>query len=95
MVVFETLTDANGNILASHEDIEDEDQTVTVSKKPETPTETPKEDTPTTPGTTVTTDSPKTGDDSNIMLWGILAAIAACAGIGCGIYSFRKKKDED
>ncbi len=95
VVVFETLTDANGNILASHEDIEDEDQTVTVSKKPETPTETPKEDTPTTPGTTVTTDSPKTGDDSNIMLWGILAAIAACAGIGCGIYSFRKKKDED
>ncbi len=95
LVVFETLTDANGNIVASHEDIEDEGQTVTVSKKPETPTETPKEDTPTTPGTTVTTDSPKTGDDSNIMLWGILAAIAACAGIGCGIYSLRKKKDED
>lgn len=58
----------------------------------ETPKETPKEDTPKeTPKTSVSTDSPKTGDESNIALWGVLAGIAAMAGVGLTVFSFRKQ----
>lgn len=51
------------------------------------PTETPKE----TPKTSVSTDSPKTGDESNVALWGVLAGIAALAGVGLTVFSFRKQ----
>ena len=55
----------------------------------ETPKETPKEDTPKKPS--VSTESPKTGDESNIALWGMLASVAALAGVGLVVVSFRKK----
>lgn len=55
----------------------------------ETPKETPKEDTPKKPS--VSTESPKTGDESNIALWGMLAGVAALAGVGLVVVSFRKK----
>ncbi len=59
----------------------------------ETPTETPKDDvpeeTPTKPS--VSTDSPKTGDESNLTLWGTIAGIAVAAGVGFVVVSFRKK----
>lgn len=37
LVAFEKLYDANNVLVASHEDIEDKDQTITVGKKPNTP----------------------------------------------------------
>lgn len=55
------------------------------------PTETPKEAPKETPKTSVSTDSPKTGDESNIVLWSVLAGIAAMAGVGLTVFSFRKQ----
>ncbi len=96
VVVFEKMMDANGSVVATHEDLEDEDQTVTVGKKPEEPKkETPKEETPkedTPKGSTVTSNGPKTGDDSNIGLWAVIAAGAALAGIGVGGYAIYKRR---
>ena len=59
----------------------------------ETPKETPKEDTPdeTPKKPSVSTESPKTGDESNVALWGMLAGVAALAGVGLVAVSFRKK----
>ena len=100
VVVFEEMTDAKtGALIADHKDLEDEDQTVKVEEKPETSneTETPKEETPSTSdhnsqkGSTVTSDSPKTGDDSNVLLWSILAG-AALAGAGCAGAAIRRRK---
>lgn len=58
------------------------------------PTESPKEDTPdeTPKKPSVSTDSPKTGDESNVALWGVLAGVAALAGVGLTVFSFRKKE---
>ena len=55
------------------------------------PTETPKEAPKETPKTSVSTDSPKTGDESNIVLWSVLAGIATMAGVGLTVFSFRKQ----
>lgn len=77
--------------------------------KEETPkSDTTKNDTPTTNTTTTTpsantttttttsTDGPKTGDDSHMILWALLAAACALAGGACGYYGiFRKKKEEE
>ena len=59
----------------------------------ETPKETPKKDTPdeTPKKPSVSTESPKTGDESNVALWGMLAGVAALAGVGLVAVSFRKK----
>ena len=91
--------DANGSVIATHEDLDDEDQTVTVGKKPEEPKEeTPKEETPETSkeetpkGSTVTTSGPKTGDDSNMVLWAVIAAGAALTGIGISGYAIYKRR---
>ena len=94
VVVFEKMMDANGSVIATHEDIDDGDQTVTVGKKPEKPEEeTPKEETPETPkGSTVTTSGPKTGDDSNMVLWAVIAAGAALTGIGISGYAIYKRR---
>lgn len=99
VVVFEKMMDANGSVIATHEDLDDEDQTVTVGKKPEEPKEeTPKEETPETSkeetpkGSTVTTSGPKTGDDSNMVLWAVIAAGAALTGIGISGYAIYKRR---
>ena len=52
------------------------------------PTETLKE-TPKKPS--VSTESPKTGDESNVALWGIIAGVAALAGVSLVVVSFRKR----
>jgi len=39
-----------------------------------------------------TSDSPKTGDDSNVGLWIAIAVISAAALIGLGVASKRRKK---
>ena len=45
--------------------------------------------------TPTSTDGPKTGDDSHMILWALLAAACALTGGACGYYGiFRKKKDE-
>ena len=53
--------------VTEHKDITDDGQTVTIKEVPEVP-DTPKDtDTPDTPSTvTKTSDSPKTGDNTNI-----------------------------
>lgn len=55
----------------------------------ETPKEEPKEETPTKPS--VSTDSPKTGDDADVALWAVIAAVAALAGAGLSIASIVSK----
>ena len=45
--------------------------------------------------TPTSTDGPKTGDDSHMILWTLLAAECALTGGACGYYGvFREKKDE-
>lgn len=94
VVVFEKMMDANGSVIAIHEDLNDEDQTVIVGKKPEEPKEetpeTSKEETP--KGSTVTTSDPKTGDDSNMVLWAVIAAGATLTGIGISGYAIYKRR---
>ena len=60
-----------------------------------TSTTTPSANTTTT--TTTSTDGPKTGDDSHMILWVLLAVACVLTGGACGHYGiFRKKKaDED
>ena len=62
----------------------------------ETPKEEPKEEEPEeTPKTetkpSVSTDSPKTGDEADVALWTVLAAVAALAGVGLSIASIVSK----
>lgn len=79
-VVFERLYDSKGHIMASHEDISDEGQTVTWEKKEETPEkeipvkeepkkEVPKKDVP-------KTKVPKTGDTGGLAAWTALFAVS-------------------
>ena len=63
--------------------------------KTDNPTTTTTPSTNTAASTTTSTDGPKTGDDSRMILWALLAAACALAGGACGYYGvFRKKKDE-
>lgn len=63
---------------------------IPVEEEPDEPETTPEPtETPKTPS--ISTDSPKTGDESNIALWGAIAGIAAVAGLGLAVFSFRKK----
>lgn len=66
------LEKITATVVAEHKDLNDEGQTVKITKKPkDTPKDTPKK-TP-TPGTS--TGTPKTGDDRNPWLWlGLMAA---------------------
>lgn len=97
LVTFEELYD-NSNPdapvkVAEHKDITDKDQTVSV--KAEEP-ETPKEETPATPEKpntiTKTSDSPKTGDTTNVMVLFALLGISA-AGLA-GTYFLKKRKSK-
>ena len=82
VVVFEDLYHAEKKV-TSHADLNDQNQAVLL-KQPSTPqTVTP------TPSSGKSTTTPKTGDSSNMALWGILLAAAAAA---CGFVLFRKRK---
>ena len=64
--------------------------------KTDNPTTTTTPSTNTTASTTTSTDGPKTGDDSHMILWALIAAACALTGGVCGYYSvFRKKKDDE
>ena len=74
-------SDKGDKLVASHEKIDDADQTVHVNKKKEgksTPTPAPKSGS-TTPGNP-TIQNAKTGDVSNVLMWGLICAAAALVG---------------
>ena len=84
LVVFEKAYLISGDeeiLIASHEDIEDEDQTVVIPPHPVTP---PDEEVP-----------PQTGDNTNVFLWAGLAATSLIAGTAAAIGIGRKKKTEE
>ena len=79
LVAFEECLDVNGNVIAVHQDIDDEGQTVVVDN-PDTP-EAPDE-----PGKSYD----KTGVDTTALFVAVVALIAT--GSTCGIYAIRKRK---
>ncbi|EGT5137759.1 TPA: VaFE repeat-containing surface-anchored protein [Clostridioides difficile] len=93
LVTFEELYDLSNPDepikVAEHKDIEDDGQTVTIKEVPETPT--PEEpEKPTTPDTPTKTDSPKTGDNTNILAFAIMMFVSA--GGLAGTYFFKRRK---
>ena len=40
-------------------------------------------------------DTPKTGDNSNVGLWTVLAGLSALGIVGTAVVAYRKKKKED
>ena len=94
LVTFEELYDLSNpdepTKVTEHKDIEDDGQTVTITEVPETPEE-PTPEQPTTPDTpSKTTDAPKTGDNTNIVLFlGLL--ILSGAGVA-GTYFFKRRR---
>ena len=96
LVTFEELYDMTNpdepKKVTEHKDITDDGQTVTIKEVPEVP-DTPKDtDTPDTPSTvTKTSDSPKTGDNTNIYAY--LAMLGfSCVGLGGMLYFKRRRK---
>lgn len=82
LVAFEECLDANGNVVAVHQDIDDDGQTVVV-------------DNPDTPGVP---DEPGKGYDktgTEVKLIAIAAIALIAAGAGCGAYAIRKRKKDD
>lgn len=90
VVVFEKLylvTEEGELLVTTHEDIEDEGQTIRLveEEKPESP------ETPETP----VSGAPKTGDTADVILW-IAIAVLSAAGIGgYGMIRFRKKRKNE
>lgn len=97
LVTFEKLYDLSNpdepKKVTEHKDTTDKGQTVSVKEKPETPTpkEPEKPSNPQTPDTPVQkTDSPKTGDTTNVIA---LLALLGGSGIAlAGTYFFKKRK---
>ena len=96
LVTFEELYDLSNpdepKKVTEHKDIEDEGQTVTIKEVPEVPEEPEKPETPATPDTPTKTDSPKTGDSTNLMAF-IVMLIASAGGLaGTHFYKRRHMK---
>lgn len=96
LVTFEELYDMSNPKepvkVAEHKDITDDGQTVTIKEVPEVP-DTPKDtDTPDTPSTiTKTSDSPKTGDNTNIYAYLAMLGLS-CVELGGMLYFKRRRK---
>lgn len=93
LVTFEELYDLSNPEepikVTEHKDIEDKGQTVTIKEVPEEPE---KPETPTTPDTPTKTDSPKTGDSTNLMAF-IMMFVASAGGLaGTYFYKCRRMK---
>ena len=71
--------------MAEHKDIKDNEQTVTVKEKPESPTTPDEPSTPTRTGT-----SPKTGDNTPFVALFAMMGISATGLIFAGYKRFRK-----
>ena len=93
LVTFEELYDLSNPDepikVTEHKDIEDDGQTVTIKEAPETPT-TEEPEKPTPPDTPTKTDSPKTGDNTNIFAFAIMMFVSA--GGLAGTYFFKRRK---
>ena len=84
LVVFEKAFLISGDdeiFITSHEDIDDEAQTVTIPPRPVAP---PDDEVP-----------PQTGDDTNIFLWAGMAVAALVAGATTVVWIKLKKDDHD
>ena len=96
LVTFEELYDMTNpdepKKVTEHKDITDDGQTVTIKEVPEVP-DTPKDtETPDTPSTvTKTSDSPKTGDNTNIYAYLAMLGLS-CVGLGGMLYFKRRRK---
>ena len=96
LVTFEELYDMTNpdepKKVTEHKDITDDGQTVTIKEVPEVP-DTPKDtETPDTPSTvTKTSDSPKTGDNTNIYAYLAMLGLS-CVGLGSMLYFKRRRK---
>ena len=96
LVTFEELYDLNNpdepKKVTEHKDIEDKGQTITFKEKPEEPE---KPETPPTPEKpNRPSDSPKTGDSTNVMAFVVM--LLASAGMLGGTYLWKKvRKKED
>lgn len=89
LVTFEELYDMTNpdepKKVTEHKDITDDGQTVTIKEVPEVP------DTPNTPSTVKTSDSPKTGDNTNIYAYLAMLGLS-CVGLGGMLYFKRRRK---
>ena len=87
LVTFEELYDMSNpdepKKVTEHKDITDDGQTVTIKEVPEVP------DTPST--VTKTSDSPKTGDNTNIYAYLAMLGLS-CVGLGGMLYFKRRRK---
>ena len=96
LVTFEELYDLSNpdqpKKVTEHKDIEDKGQTITFKEKPEEPE---KPETPPTPEKpSRPSDSPKTGDSTNVMVF--IVMLLASAGMLGGTYLWKKvRKKED
>lgn len=90
LVTYEELYDLSNpdepKKVTEHKDIDDKGQTVTVNEKPEVPEE-PTPETPQTPS-----DTPKTGDRTNMGLFMGLIALSGAGLAGTYLYKRRKMK---
>lgn len=96
LVTFEELYDLSNpdepKKVAEHKDIEDDGQTVTIKEIPEVPEKPEEPKTPEKPSHP--TDSPKTGDSTNVMVFVVM--LLASAGMLGGTYLWKKyRKKED
>jgi len=92
LVTFEELYDLSNpdepKKVTEHKDIEDKGQTITFKKKPEEPE---KPETPPTPEKpNRPSDSPKTGDSTNVMAF-IVMLLASAGGLA-GTYLYKRRK---
>ena len=94
LVTFEELYDLSNpdepKKVTEHKDIEDEGQTITFKEKPEVPEEPEKPETSQTPNTPHKTDSPKTGDNTN--LYGLLALLLTSGAGLAGIFFYKRRQ---
>ena len=95
LVTFEELYDLSNpdepKKVTEHKDIEDKGQTITFKEKPEVPEEPEKPETPQTPEKpSRPSDSPKTGDSTNVMAF-VVMLLASVGGLA-GTYLYKRRK---
>ena len=95
LVTFEELYDLSNpdepKKVTEHKDIEDKGQTITFKEKPEVPEEPEKPETPQTPEKpNRPSDSPKTGDSTNVMAF-IVMLLSSAGGLA-GTYLYKRRK---
>ena len=95
LVTFEELYDLSNpdepKKVTEHKDIEDKGQTITFKEKPEVPEEPEQPETPQTPEKpSRPSDSPKTGDSTNVKAFVVM--LLASAGGLAGTYLYKRRK---